>query len=440
MSQPQVPRPNGLASRRRYHGAIGWIRSLPWLRIVRVLFALYLVGALISVWLPGDWRQADVTLYRNYAAAFWNHLGHPTLPAEYPPLSVIPFALALVGPPAVGQDSFAAGMAVLFVLGFFAVRRWKGSSRAWTYGFYTLAAGPATLLFRYDLVAALLVLACLWLLERRRFGSLYPLIGVGTLVKVFPLVLLPVAAIAHARAGWRRGPRGVAWRLAAGGAACLGIVVAGFALGLVVDPGHGLGALTYEFQRPVEVESVPATLMWLGSLVGVPIHPADTFGGYDLTGPLSGLATALGDAALVAGMLWVWWRQATGRMDAGHAFTATVLVLLCTSRVLSAQYLLWVAPLLAVVDGFRFRWLAVFLLTAAVFPLLFTFAVQYQPRIVYSGLFLLTVGARNVLMVVCTALYLASPQTSTSRLDNPEPPAAHPEPAVPVAATLAAGG
>ena len=80
----------------RYHAAIDRLRSLPWLRVARVLFALYLVGALISVWLPGDWRQADVSLYRTDALAFWGHLAHPSLPHEYPPLAVIPFSLTLM--------------------------------------------------------------------------------------------------------------------------------------------------------------------------------------------------------------------------------------------------------------------------------------------------------------------------------------------------------
>ena len=393
-----------------------------------MVFALYLVGALISVWLPGDWRQADVTLYRTDALAFWGHLAHPSLPQEYPPLAVIPFALALIGPPAAGQDSFALGMAALFVLGFVAVRRWQGPSRAWTYAAYTLAAGPATLLFRYDIVPGLLVLACLWLLERRRFTPTYPLIAVGTLVKLFPLVLLPVAAIAHARADRSGGGGGVTRRLAVGGVVCIAIVAAGFALGRVVDPAHGLGAITYDLRRPVEVELVPATLMWLGSLVGAPIHASYSYGSYNLAGPLAAAASLIGDAGLAVGMLWVWWRQVTGRIDTGQAVVAGLLVLICTSAVLSAQYLLWVAPVLAVVEGFRYRWLAVCLLTALVFPLLFQVAVQYQPTIRYSAVFLAGIAARNLLLVACTARFLTTarraPAQSAAGLAPPAPLAA----------------
>ena len=367
------------------------------------------MGALVSVWLPGDWRQADISLYRTDALAFWGHLSHPSLPHEYPPLAIIPFALTLIGPPSVGQDCFALGMAALFVLGFAAIRRWKGASRAWTYGAYTLAAGPATLLFRYDILPALMVLGCLWLLERRRFGPVYPLIGLGTLLKLFPLALLPVTVIAG------------------GVLVCAVIVVGGFALAHVVDPAHGLGAITYNLGRPVQVESVPATLMWLGSLVGVPAHPVYASVSYDLVGRLSGVASAAGDIGLVAGMLWVWWRQLTGRMDTGHAVVGALLVLLCTSGVLSTQYLIWVAPVLAVVDGFRFRWLAVFLLTALIFPVLYQAAVEYSPTLRYSVWFLAGIGVRNVLLVVCTVWFLVS-----SRKD----PAAEPAPVSPLATTV----
>ena len=396
----------------RYHAAIDRLRSLPWLRIARVLFALYLVGALISVWLPGDWRQADVALYRTDALAFWGHLGHPSLPHEYPLLAIIPFALTLIGPPSVGQDAFALGMAALFVLGFVAIRRWKGASSAWTYAAYTLAAGPATLLFRFDILPALMALGCLWMVERRRFGSAYPLMGLGTLVKLFPLVLLPVTLIAHGRAARGTGTWGTAWRLAGGAALCAVIVAAGFALGHVIDPAHGLGAITYNIGRPVQVESVPATVMWLGSLVGVAARPVYASTSYDLVGGLSGVASAAGYVGLVVGMLWIWWRQLTGRMDTGRAMAGSLLVLLCTDGVLSTQYLLWVAPLVAVVEGYRFRWLAVFLLTALIFPVLYQVAVEYSPVLRYSGWFLAGIAARNVLLVVCTVLFLAGGEGS----------------------------
>jgi len=94
-------------------------------------------------------------------------------------------------------------------------------------------------------------------------------------------------------------------------------------------------------------------------------------------------------------------------------------VLLCTTGVLSTQFLLWVAPMLAVVEGFSYRWLAVFLLSALIFPVLYQVAVEYSPVLRYSVWFLAGIGARNVLLVVCTVWFLVS----SGRV-----PAAHPAP------------
>jgi len=93
-------------------------------------------------------------------------------------------------------------------------------------------------------------------------------------------------------------------------------------------------------------------------------------------------------------------------MDTGHAVVGALLVLLCTTGVLSTQFLLWVAPVLAVVEGFRYRWLAVFLLTALIFPVLYQVAVEYSPVLRYSVWFLVGIGARNVLLVACTVGFL----------------------------------
>jgi hypothetical protein len=373
------------------------------------LLIVGLAAAAFSVYVPGDWRNGDVSLYHIYALGFWDALGHPLLPSEYPPLSVLPFGLTLAGPAGWYPDVFAFWMGVLFVLGYLAFRRYAGSRQANAYAVYALAAGPATLLFRYDLLPALLGVAALWLVQRHRFAAAYPVLAAGILLKLFPLVLLPVAAIAHWRA--RVDVKSArTWPIAVGVSGSLAIVVAGFAAAVVANPAHGLEALTYNFQRPPEVESVPATLIWLGSLIGVPATATASYGSFNFTGSLSPFAGALGDAMLVAGLLWVYWQQLRGRFTAGQAAVAAVLVVLCTSKVLSAQYLLWVAPLLATTLGFRVRWLFLCLLTALIFPTLFGVGImQHNASITYSSVLLVGIAVRNALLLVVTARFLRAP-------------------------------
>lgn len=363
-----------------------------------------LVVALLSLYVPGDWRSADVGLYHVYALRFWGNLVHPMLPTEYPPLSVFVFSLTLAGPGAWFADVFAFWMGVIALLGYVAFRRWGTARQAAAYGIYVLAAGVATLLFRYDLVPALLTVGALWLIQRRHFGPVYPALAAATLLKLYPIVLLPVVAIAHWRARGERAP------LLAGVTGCIAIVVAGFVAAALVDPAHGLGALTYDLQRPTEVESVPATLLWLGSLAGVPTHPIVSFGSANLTSDLSTAVNAAADVILGLGLLWVYWRMLRGHLTPNQAALATVLLLLCTSKVLSAQYLLWVAPLLAATVGFQLRWLFVCLLTALIFPTLFEVGIDITTgHVAYSGWVLAGVGVRNALLVICTARFLISP-------------------------------
>ena len=173
-------------------------------RWLSVLVVAGLAAAVLSVYAAGDWRGADVDLFHTYALGFWGNLSHPLLPTEYPPLSMLPFSLTLLGPAAWYPDVFAFWMGVIAVLGYLAFRRLASPPQANAYALYVVAAGVATLLFRFDLVPALITVGAVWLMQRGRFSAVYPLLAVATLMKLFPLLLLPVAVIAHWHSHRRR--------------------------------------------------------------------------------------------------------------------------------------------------------------------------------------------------------------------------------------------
>jgi len=366
------------------------------------------VVATLSVYIPGDWRSGDVTIYHIYAVAFWNGLPHPLLPAEYPPLAILPFSVTLAGPPDWYPDVFAFWMGALFIVGWFCFRKWTTPREAAAYAFYLLAAGSATLLFRYDLLPALVTVGALWSAQRNHFRASYALVAFGTLLKLFPIILLPVVAIAHWRG--RRDADVNALRhvaLAAGG--CLAMIAAGFLVAAIFDPARGLSALTFDLKRPTEVESVPATLLWLGSLAGISVRPA-AGSSLNLIGALSDPIGVVAIFALGAGVLWVFWRQIHGHITAGQAAVAMLLVLLCSSKVLSAQYLIWLAPLLATTVGFEMRWFALCLMTALIFPGLWDIGVHERgPTIAYGSVLLVGIAVRNALLIYLTARFLVAP-------------------------------
>ena len=123
---------------------------------------------------------------------------------------------------------------------------------------------------------------------------------------------------------------------------------------------------------------------------------------------MSPVINALAAAALLCGLAAVYWGQLRGRLSVGQAAVAAVLVLLCTSKVLSAQYMLWVAPLLALTVGFQLRWFIVCLLTALVFPALWP-AVGQGAVVTYSAVLLAGIAVRNAALVLLTMRFLTAP-------------------------------
>ena len=97
-----------------------------------------------------------------------------------------------------------------------------------------------------------------------------------------------------------------------------------------------------------------------------------------------------------------------GRLALGRALTLCLLVVVCTNRVFSPQYLMWVVPMVAIMereyDGF---WLAVCALTTLIFPYAYDFAGLHGSGtpasypVFFPGL----IALRNALLVVAFARF-----------------------------------
>lgn len=377
-------------------------------RVTGVLLVIGLLVAASSIYFAGDWRNVDVDFYHLYALGFWGNPSHRLLPTEYPPLSILPFSLTLLGPVEWFPVTFALSMAAIAVLGFLAFFRFTSTRQAGAYAIYALAAGIATTFYRYDLVPALAAAAAVVLLYRRRFTLSYALLAFATLLKLFPVVLIPIAVLAQRysvprerRSNWMAPSVGVAL--------CVSVIVVGFLVAAMIDRAHAFGSLTYDLQRPDEVESVPATMLWLTSLAGVASHPDASFGALNLVGPAAPVINVLADCALFGGLALVYSQLARRHLTLGQAAVGAVLVLLCTSKVLSAQYFIWLAPLLALTVGFELRWLALFLLTDLIFPTLWAHAIVHTSVPRYTAVLLVSIAARNGVLVWLTIDFLRHP-------------------------------
>jgi hypothetical protein len=390
--------------------AAACLQAIAW----AVLLALFSAG-----WMGYGLHQlADTLLYHFYASSFamgrWPYAG---VPVEYPPLANLVFLL----PPSSGTVAlyerwFSAGMiaattsaAVLTTAA--AALAWRSIPRgllaAVGYAVLTLCCG-ALALNRYDAVVALAVAAALFFLAVRRSLPAAISLGLGFALKLTPALLLPLVLVLQER---RR-------RLLV---ALAGFIIAAalpFVPFVVHDPGTAATPFTYHERRPLQLESVPGTFWTAGALMGA-AHPrvVSTFGSQNFSGRVQDSVAAASPWALIVcvGVVYflVWRRRTILRASPAAvpvAALAVLLVAMCTSKVLSPQFLIWTFPVVALCVA-QPRWLP---RAAAVAVALATALTQVEFPARYWNLVALHDGPlailvlRNLTLVVAAALAVAA--------------------------------
>jgi hypothetical protein len=258
-----------------------------------------------------------------------------------------------------------------------------------------LAIGPIVV-SRFDPLPALLVACALLLLLRGRFFLAGLITGAAVFTKLYALLLL--VPWAFMLAGERR--RRSALSLASGALAAMVIIATPF---LCLSPGAFLRSTFVYGARPFQVEGLvgAASVLVFGksAIVG-------GFGSYNVTSPawlgsLWSLLLPLG----IGGATFLAWRQAwrtppSSEEERATRFiawtTATLAIVLVTSKVLSPQYLIWLVPLGVVTRGKTLhRWaIGAAALTQVFYPVLYDLFVEDGSRIVA-----LIVTCRNVVLV-----------------------------------------
>jgi hypothetical protein len=317
-------------------------------------------------------------------------------------------------------------MGVVAVLVYLTLALGWSRRAAISFGLYLLVGAIAVALSRYDLAPVAFTVAAWIAAERKRFTLAYALLAVGVLLKLYPLFLLPVFAIAHWRClqstvadnssqspgvrGWR-----ALWRVALSLAAPVAGMLLGFGVVLFRDPQGALSAITFAQSRLIEVESIPATLLWAGTAFGFPAHRVFSYA-YNYSSALDAPLGLASSVALALGLLWVYWHMARGALKLPQALLAALCVTLVASKVLSAQYLLWILPFVAVVYELDLLWLAICVLTTLEYPIL---ASSFAPTWgeTYDPLFLGVLALRNALLVIATIRVIVQPSKTMSPKD-----------------------
>jgi hypothetical protein len=296
---------------------------------------------------------------------------------EYPWVAAalldVPFALgATTGP------GYAAAWicAMVVVDAAFAWALWRSGNRR---GFYLWilvlpALGPL-MLASFDLSPAVLTGVALLSLTAARPGIAGALVSLAASIKLWPAAALPGLLLA----GGRR-ERTVLLR-----AALLTGVALAAATIAVAGPLRLVSPMIWQERRGLQIEAIAALpLLWARAFEPAAWSVRITeFNCYEIGGPGVQLAMDLAAAALVTGLAalavlcWRLFRAppaARGPQTAAALVALTVLILVCTNKVFSPQYLVWLAGPLAAMDSRLSRkdlriFIAACALTQLVFPL-----------------------------------------------------------------------
>ena len=406
----------------------------------------------ILMFIAASWEMfmptTDPARYQCYALTFWlgSNATHllpalqcsflPTgtqqpfhmLPIEYPPLTLVPFSLALLAPLSYYQLVFSFLMALMAVLVYWLLLRYGPRGAGLIFALYLLGGAVATAHVRFDLLPAALTLISLIAAERRHWVSAYVALACGVLLKIYPMLLLPVLFVAEQQAEERMGlppqflpltelPRSLwhtlqnirqwQWKHCLLFLGVVGGVTGIFAL--LNFQGAIVTQLAYFARRPVQVESSGSTLLWLTTLFGASLKITNEYGSINIVNPFSSIVSLISTVLLLVGFVYCMLMQWHKKMDVVQTGIALIFVFIATGKVFSPQYVIWLIPLLAYVGAFDvfwfFFWGPAAVLTTVIFAYFYTRPIDPLSIPLTPGFFQ-TVAIRNTFFIIVTLAYL----------------------------------
>lgn len=349
--------------------------------------------------------NSDIYLYNLYAKHFL--YGNPPTPSfslyprEYPFLTLLIFIPPLLSP----LPYLFSFMLLLFLclIGIYLYLFTYVSHKEalWFLAFTLLGAG-AVVLLRFDIVPSLCVFGMI--ISRKKsylLSYLFLLLGIG--FKIYPIILLPFLFLDHlATESTKRAFVAVTTTL-------LGIVVVTF---LQIYLSQGTSVFDYFLTRPVQIESVQASTLWLVSLATQqPFTILFSFTSYNFISPnhlLSVLVSGMFWGILLCGyglLVYLFYRK---RITFVATCLGALLLLLSTAKVFSPQYLLWIIPIVSLVDlktvHQRILFLFICILTSLIYPVLYVLFINTP----LFYIFMTTVVVRNILLVLFSISFMRS--------------------------------
>jgi uncharacterized membrane protein len=305
-------------------------------------------------------RYRDVHLYGIYADGFFRgDIPYRDVFVEYPPGAFVVFMPPAVLPGGAYNAAFKTLMALCGIGALFAVvltlvtlgaSRRRLYAAAVLFALSPLAVGPISL-NTYDLFPAALTAGALAAILRRREFLGFGLLGLAATAKLYPLVLVPLAAIYL----WSIAGRDRMLRALAVFAAVAVLVVLPFA---ILSPSGLWDSFHSQSARGLQIESLGAAVLLAAHQLGVytatVVHGATGAATRDLAGSLPDAfvtTTTLLQALAVAAVWWLFARSSREPERLVLASAAAVTGFLVFNRFVSPQYVVWLIPLVLLLPG-----------------------------------------------------------------------------------------
>ncbi len=305
-------------------------------------------------------RYRDVHLYGLYADRFLRgDVPYRDFFVEYPPGAFAVFMPPAVLPSGAYNAAFKTLMALCGIAALFAVvlvlvtigaRGKRLYAAAALVALSPVAVGPISL-NTYDLFPAALTAGALAALLRRRDFLAFGLLGLAVTAKLYPLVLVPLAAMYL----WALAGRDRTLRALGVFAAVVVVVMLPFAL---LAPGGLWDSFHAQSARGLQIESLGSAILLAAHQLG--LYEATVVRGTtgaatrDLAGSLPDALATITSLLQLAAVAAVWLLFARGPRNAELLLTASAAAVsgfLLFNRFVSPQYVVWLIPLVLLVPG-----------------------------------------------------------------------------------------
>jgi 4-amino-4-deoxy-L-arabinose transferase and related glycosyltransferases of PMT family len=320
-----------------------------------------------------------------------------SLPREYPLLAIIPFVLPLLVSSLRYEMAFAISMFLVAIVIYGLLRYFRSRWAAYACALYLVIGGWALADGRFDLVPSALTLVAIIFGVRKRWCWAFAFLALAVVCKFYPLVLLLPFLLAQQLTS---DEKWTSWRRFTPLAVFAVVFMAVMAVSLCLSIEGTLAPLIYYGDRPFQIESAGASILWLCHFLGYSLSPTTSYGSVGVISPLTFPVSLINATLLGVGLAYTGWLQWRGKIDLATSCLLMLMIVIFTGKVFSPQYLLWLIPLAAYVGEWKSRWIVAWCLlgglTTYIFPYLYMIFIGHLETIVSIPFFCASIAMRNL--------------------------------------------